>query len=125
MTFQDMTFQELKIFILDITDLSRDAMHMHVGLAIFMLVWLLWRWRGARLLAWLAALCAALTGEYLDHPDWATDVMQSYVWDEHWKDIFSTMLWPTILALFIGALPYVRRKKKEIMRNDINVSEDD
>lgn len=113
-----MTFQQLKIFLLDITDLSRDAMHMHLGLAIFMLIWLLWRWRGARLLAWLTALAAALAGEYLDHPNWSVTEIPDYVWNEHWKDIFSTMLWPTILALFIGALPYMNRKRKKALNEE-------
>lgn len=115
-----MTFHEFKIFILDITDLSRDAMHTHIGLAIFIFVWLLWRWRGARLLAWLIALGATLTGEYLDHPNWVIGDVPDYVWNEHWKDIFSTMLWPTILAMFIGTLPYVSRIKKEALRSEIS-----
>lgn len=107
-----MSFTELKIFILSLTDLSRDAMHMHVGLAIFMLIWLLWRWRGARLIAWLFALAAALCGEYLDHGEYVGQV-PDYIWEEHWRDIFSTMLWPTILALFIGFLPNLTREKDE------------
>lgn len=60
----------------------------------------------------MGALSAALSGEWLDHIA-ITDDITSLVWLEHWKDILSTMLWPTFLALFIGLLPYVSRKKKE------------
>lgn len=96
-------------------------MHVHVGMAIFMLIWLLWRWRGGRLIAWLFALGAALGGEYLDHGVYIGDVPDD-VWEEHWRDIFSTMLWPTLLAIFVGLLPYVSRKKREARAN---ISEDE
>ncbi len=105
-------FHDFKRFIIELTLLSRDAMHVHVGMAIFLLIWLLWRWRGARFVAWLGALLAAITGEWLDHQAIAYHITGP-VWIEHWKDMFSTMLWPTILTLFIGFLPYVSRKKKE------------
>jgi len=118
-----LTFYELKILILEITYLSRDAMHVHVGMAIFILVWLLWRWRGARLIAWLAALAAALGGEWLDHQI-VGEVVPDYIWTEHWRDIFSTMLWPTILSLFAGVLPYFMRKKKH-MENEQDLIKDD
>lgn len=114
-------FHDIKRFIIDLTLLSRDAMHIHVGMAIFLLIWLLWRWRGARLVAWLGALCAALGGEILDHIAITSDIT-SLVWLEHWKDIFSTMLWPTFLALFIGFLPYVSRKTQKVAQ-DIGVTE--
>lgn len=113
-------FHDIKRFIIDLTLLSRDAMHIHVGMAIFLLIWLLWRWRGARLVAWLGALCAALGGEILDHIAITSDIT-SLVWLEHWKDIFSTMLWPTFLALFIGFLPYVSRKTQKVAQ-DIGVN---
>lgn len=102
----------MKIFILELTNLSRDAMHVHVGMAIFILIWMLWRWRGGRAIAWLFALAAALGGEYLDHSAYVGAV-PDYVWQEHWRDIFSTMLWPTLLAIFVGLLPYVSHQKRE------------
>lgn len=105
-------FHDFKGYILDLTDLSRDAMHIHVGLAIFLLIWLLWRWRGARFIAWMSALSITLYGEWLDHIAITNDIT-SQVWIEHWKDVISTMFWPTFLAIFIGLLPYVSRKKKE------------
>ena len=116
-------FHDLKRFLIDTTLLSRDAMHIHVGMAIFLLIWLLWRWRGARFIAWLGALIAAISGEWLDHISITYDIT-SDVWLEHWKDVFSTMLWPTILALFIGFLPYVSRKKKEAKQWKVSAKKD-
>ena len=115
-------FHDLKRFIIEVTLLSRDAMHIHVGMAIFILIWLLWRWRGARFVAWLGALLAAVSGEWLDHIAITNDIT-SAVWIEHWKDLFSTMLWPTILAVFIGFLPYVSRKKKEAVEQNHKIEE--
>ena len=91
-------FQLLKIALMDMTGLAKDALHVHIGLGIFIAVRMLWRWRYGWLLAWLAALAAALGGEWFDlrsqygngplKPDTA-----------HWHDVWNTMLWPTLLAI--------------------------
>ncbi|MCU0728941.1 MAG: hypothetical protein MUF41_02390 [Sphingopyxis sp.] len=91
-------FQLLKIALMDMTGLAKDALHVHIGLGIFVAVRLLWRRRYGWLLAWVAALAAALGGEWFDlrsqygngpfTPDTA-----------HWHDVWNTMLWPTLLAI--------------------------
>lgn len=91
-------FQLLKIALSDMTGLAKDALHVHIGLGIFIAVRLLWRRRYGWLLAWIAALAAALGGEWFD--------LRSQFGDgpltpntAHWHDVWNTMLWPTLLAI--------------------------
>ena len=91
-------FTEQKTWLVASAGLSKDALHIYVGLALFVAVRLVWRWRGGWLAAWLAVLIMACGGEWLDlilenskaavQPDAA-----------HWHDIWNTMFWPTVLLL--------------------------
>lgn len=91
-------YQAVKFGLLESTGLAKDALHIYFGLALFLVVRLVWRRRGGWLLAWLAVLVVAVGGEWLDlrgealigalQPDSA-----------HWHDIWNTMFWPTVLAL--------------------------
>ncbi len=93
-------FQGIKLSLLQFFGLDKDALHVHIGLAIFILVRLCWRWRGGWIVAWLCALAAALGGEWLDvKGHYAIGVPRPD--NEHWHDIWNTMLWPTVL-LCIG-----------------------
>ena len=90
--------QTLKIYLLDLTGLGKDALHIYAGLALFIAVRLAWRWRGGWFVAWLAVLGLASGVEWLDmlaegkigaiQPDPA-----------HWHDIWNSMVWPTVLLL--------------------------
>lgn len=89
-------YQQLKLLLIDGSGLSKDALHIYGGMAIYL---------GARLLvpqrrwvAWTLVLAAALAGEWLDlrgenlrgdlQPDAA-----------HWHDIWNTLWWPSVLVL--------------------------
>ncbi len=90
--------QILKVYLLDFTGLERDALHLHAGLALFILVRLGWRWRGGWVVAWLAALAVALGVEWMDiRADGSLGAPQPQ--PEHWHDIWNTMIWPTVLLL--------------------------
>lgn len=91
-------FQALKIGLLEFTGLAKDAMHVHIGLIVFVIVRLLWRWRGGWILAWLAALTVALVGEYFDIQ--GEFMRHEFTSDSaHWHDVWNTMVWPTVLML--------------------------
>jgi hypothetical protein len=96
--FLTATYQGFKLLLLDLTGLSRDALHIHFGLAILFAVALLWRARGRWLAAWLAALAFALAGELFD---WRGEQLRDVAvpWRAHWHDIWNTMLWPTMLSV--------------------------
>lgn len=91
-------FEERKIWLVTSTDLSKDALHIYFGLTLFMLVRLIWRWRGGWLVAWLAVLAMACGGEFLDI---TAEASRARIQPDaaHWHDIWNTMFWPTILLL--------------------------
>lgn len=94
----ELDFQQVKLLLLDGTGLAKDAMHVHIGLALFIATRLAWRWRGGWIAAWVVALAAAVTGEWLDARE---EVRIGFPMpdDAHWHDIWNTMLWPTVLLL--------------------------
>lgn len=91
-------YQMFKASLEAATGLSRDALHVHIGLAIFVAVRLVWRRGGGWLVAWLVALGFALGGEWFDLTGEVMDNMRQPD-AAHWHDIWNTMVWPTLLAL--------------------------
>ena len=89
-------FQSAKLFLMDATNLSKDALHVYTGLGVMFLVVILFRkslkdWRPLAAVAF-----AAVAGEL-----W--DLIDTYShggtprWSGNWKDVWNTLFWPTIL----------------------------
>lgn len=91
-------FEAQKSWLVSAADLSKDALHIYFGLALFLTVRLIWRWRGGWLVAWLAVLAMACGGEFLDM---AAEANRAAIQPDaaHWHDIWNTMFWPTALLL--------------------------
>ncbi len=91
-------FTQQKSSLVASTELSKDALHIYFGLALFVAVRLLWRWRGGWLVAWCAVLAMACGGEWLDI---TAEASRSAIQPDaaHWHDIWNTMFWPTVLLL--------------------------
>lgn len=108
--------QVVKAQIMEATGLGKDALHIYAGLAVFLAIRLLWRWRGGWVLAWITALTIAAGVEWLDMQ--ALLAMSAISPDgEHWHDVWNTMFWPTILLL-IGPWLQPRRKMAEAPTTD-------
>jgi len=91
-------FGEQKASLVGATGLDKDALHIYFGLTLFLLVRLMWRWRGGWLIAWAAVLAMAVGGEWLDLTREVSDAaLQPDA--EHWHDVWNTMFWPTVLLL--------------------------
>lgn len=93
-----MDYTGLKDLIEHYSGLDRDALHIHVALLIYILVAVLLRRSRHSLLPWLAVFGVLLANEVHDlwldwsgGPAWATG--------ESLKDLWNTMLWPTVLML--------------------------
>lgn len=91
-------FAQHKSSLVAATELSKDALHIYFGLALFVAVRLMWRRRGGWLAAWLAVLAMACGGEWLDM---TAEASRSAIQPDaaHWHDIWNTMFWPTVLLL--------------------------
>ncbi|QQR40080.1 hypothetical protein [Devosia rhizoryzae] len=95
----------LKTALTQLLHLSRDALHIHLGLGIYLVAMLLLRRGPTSWLPWLVLLAFELFNELLDtwhHGQIQVDVLGST------KDILNTMLWPTLL-LIAARLWWVKR----------------
>lgn len=91
-------FQEAKIAIVGTLGLPRDALHIYVGLAVFLLAAVLLR---APLRSWrplMAAVLVALAGETWDLAD-SYRTGDDLAWAKSWHDVWNTCFWPTVLFL--------------------------
>lgn len=96
--YTPLDFQQFKVVLLGFTGLGKDALHIYAGMGLFLLVRLIWRWRGGWVLAWLAVLAMACTVEWIDmQAEAANSALQPDA--AHWHDIWNTMFWPTVLLL--------------------------
>jgi len=83
--------------IVEIFNIPREALHIHFGLTLFLLVVLLFRSCRRRFLyAWIVVLAAQSINELLDFHDWYRWT-QSWNWSKSLGDYFHTMIWPSVL----------------------------
>lgn len=89
--------QAIKLAIVSTSGLSRDALHIYVGMAMFIAVAVSTR-RVRPYLAWLSVLALACVGEALD---WRDDLADFGYWK--WKDgvhdVMNTLFWPSVITL--------------------------
>ena len=96
---------EGKAWLKDAAGLSANELHIHGGLAIFLLSLLAFRHFKHRLaLAWLTLFILQTLNEIMDARDWMmwTDTIN---WVEMAKDYALTLFWPSILCLFMAKMP--------------------
>jgi hypothetical protein len=98
LNFATAAYQGFKLMLIDLTGLSRDALHIHMGLGILLAIRLIWRGRWRWQAAWIAVLAFALAGEVFD---WRGEQLRGVAvpLSAHWHDIWNTLLWPTILSI--------------------------
>ena len=101
-------FQLAKLWLVGQLGMAKDALHICIGLAVFLVVAALFRWplRDVRPLA--AVLLAAVAGEAWDLLD-TWNAGQRLRWDRSWHDIWLTALWPAILFALARWTKLLRR----------------
>ena len=94
----------IKTALSDALGISKDALHIHIGLALF--VALAFVLRGRVLLPWLAVLLLQLGNEVLDlvHEH---ELELRHIVDSA-RDTLNTMLWPTVAALLFRRMRRTR-----------------
>lgn len=90
-------YNSFKTAVSEVLNLSKDALHVHFGILLFLVIAVaLRKLKSAYLLAWLAVAFLALGNEYMDlrgHGGFAGNLGESA------KDILNTMFWPTVALL--------------------------
>jgi hypothetical protein len=91
-------YQAAKLFLVSALGLSRDALHVHVGLGVYFAVAILLRRPLGSLVPLAAVFLAAVTGEALDLRD---DVrsLGYWRWQASLGDILNTTFWPFVIWL--------------------------
>jgi hypothetical protein len=90
--------QEVKLLLMSGTGLSKDALHVYVGLGVFLLALAIGRWRTGDVRPLLLVVVLALAGELWDLID-NVRTNAGMQWAGHWKDIWNTLFWPTVLTI--------------------------
>jgi len=92
------TTQAIKTTIIVATGLSRDALHIYLGLAVLLLSMALLRRPLRSLTPWAMVLLVAILGELLDMRDDFV-VYGHWRWDASVHDVLNTLFWPSVLML--------------------------
>ena len=91
-------FQQGKLWLTSHTGLSKDALHVYIGLLMLLGAARLFKWRVGDWRPWLAVAAFAVAGEAWDIRDvivagTAPDLTAN------WHDIWNTCFWPATLSL--------------------------
>ncbi len=90
--------QAAKLWLIALTGLSKDALHVYVALTLFFGSAILFKWSLTGWRPWTVVLVAALAGEAWDIRDRlvggvALDLARD------WHDIWNTLFWPSAILL--------------------------
>ncbi|HEY7809270.1 MAG TPA: hypothetical protein VIA98_02695 [Allosphingosinicella sp.] len=91
-------FQVAKLELVGALGLAKDALHIYVGLGVFLLAAMLSRRPLKSLVPIGAVVLVALAGEAWDLFD-TVEAGQRIRWDKSWHDLWNTIFWPAALFL--------------------------
>lgn len=91
-------FQHLKLAIVAYTGLSKDALHIYVGMSVLFVSALVFRRLRYSVVPWLAVLVVAVLLEMGDLRD-NLMILGHWDWASSLHDIVNTLFWPTVLWL--------------------------
>jgi hypothetical protein len=101
---------EAKAWVIGATALTKDALHIHVGLVVFLAAMLGLRRRPGDIAPLAIVVAVALLGEAWDVRDRWVAGMAADV-PGHVHDIVNTLFWPTLLTMAARLrLPFTRRR---------------
>lgn len=94
------TFQAIKLAIVSVTGLSKDALHIYVGLVVFFAAMRIFRRQGHCFMPLLAVFIVACCGEVLDMRD-GLHSLGYWRWDASLHDVINTLFWPSVIAVLM------------------------
>jgi hypothetical protein len=91
------TAQSIKLAIVSATGLSKDSLHIYLGMAVYLTLFVGTR-RLRPYLGWLVVFIIACAGEWVDRRD---DIgsFGYWRWQASAHDVLNTLFWPTVLTL--------------------------
>jgi hypothetical protein len=91
-------YQNLKLQILEVLNLSKDAVHIYIGMGVFLLAVVIWKRGRIKGVCLSPVFCIALLMEILDIKD---DICSlGYVrWAASIHDFLNTSFWPMVLVV--------------------------
>ena len=102
-------FADFKIVIETYTGLQRDALHIHVALALYFVAMVVFRRSRRSRVPWLVVLGLEAANELYDFRMNLQDTPYTQALDASVKDLWNTMLWPTVILL-VGRYTNLFRK---------------
>jgi hypothetical protein len=100
--------QSAKISLMALVGLPKDALHIYVGLAVFLGAAAILRRPLSGWVPLAAVAAAALAGEVWDIVDTLNEG-RTPRWDRNWHDVWNTLFWPAILFLLARYTRVLRR----------------
>ncbi len=91
-------FQSFKHLLVEASNLSKDALHIYVGLAVMLLAAVALKRSLADWRPLAAVALASIAGELWDLIDTFSHG-RTPRWNANWKDVWNTLFWPTVLFL--------------------------
>lgn len=103
--------QSLKLIVVHAAGLSKDALHIYVGLIVFVVVAIAVRRRPASYFPLIAVVVAAILGELVDMRD---DIksLGAWRWRASLHDVVNTVFWPFVITLLIRAKVLVAKQNE-------------
>jgi uncharacterized membrane protein YqgA involved in biofilm formation len=92
------TVQAVKLAIVGATGLSKDALHIYVGLTVYLVATLTLRQRARAIVPLLVVVLVACVGELLDMRD-DLHSLGYWRWGASLHDVVNTAFWPFVLYL--------------------------
>ena len=100
------TYQLMKIHVLNAVDLSRDAIHIYVGMAVLLLFVIIFQRGRFSLVSLVPVFVVAIIMEVFDLYD-DSRTFGYLRWDASLHDVINTVLWPAILV-FLARFNFLR-----------------
>lgn len=90
--------QAAKLWLIGMTGLSKDALHVYVALILLFGSAVLFKWSLAGWRPWTVVLVAAVAGEAWDIRDRVVSAVPVDLAGD-WHDIWNTMFWPSVILI--------------------------
>ena len=106
---ETLAFQGLKLQIVDFVGLSKDAIHIHIGMSVFILTVLVWGKGMITFKCLLPVFIAALGMEAMDlYEDY--NAVGYFRWFNSLHNFINTSLWPFIIVVLVKLINWGRNK---------------